>query len=294
MKKLDHPNIVKLIDYSDSSHAVKEDGTKISVNYIAMEYEENGEVFDYVAQTGKFSEKESRYFFHQLINALEYMHEMGYAHRDIKPENLLLDGEFNLKIADFGFATKDKVSKSKKGTYGYMAPEVLAGEPYKGVESDLFSSAVILFIFLTQHPPFVRAEPTDRYYKRIAEERFDKFWSTYEDDNLSQSFIDLFTKMVSYDSTQRLTLKEVKEHEWFNGPVSTPSEMKRAFARRKLLLAPIESTPKASDEPKVEPPKTTKKSKKIKKFTKFFDVKDGDDLVDGKHIYRLSFSSASD
>jgi len=280
MKQLNHLNIIRLVDYSDKSTAIKENGSKINVNYIAMEYAENGELFDYVAQTGKFSEPEARFYFHQLIGALEYMHSEGYAHRDIKPENLLLDGEFNLKIADFGFATKDSVSKSKKGTYGYMAPEVLAGEEYRGEEADLFASAVILFILLCQHPPFVRAEPTDRYYKRIVNGRYDKFWKVYEDDGFSESFIDLFSKMIAYDSTDRLTLKEVKDHEWFNGPVCSPADIIENFNQRRTTIKRASLDKPEEEEDRGSKKRKTTKRKKEKKFTKFFDVGDGDDLID--------------
>ena len=40
-----------------------------------------------------------------MIAGLEYLHKKGVSHRDIKPENLLLDGDDNLKISDFGMAT---------------------------------------------------------------------------------------------------------------------------------------------------------------------------------------------
>ena len=69
-----------------------------------LEYAGGGELFDYVAETGKFSEKVARTYFHQMMNGVHYMHERGYANRDIKPENLLLSNNFVLKIADFGFS----------------------------------------------------------------------------------------------------------------------------------------------------------------------------------------------
>lgn len=278
MKSFDHPNIVKLKGNSNESYAVKEDGSKISVNYIAMEFAENGELFDYVAQSGKFSEKEARFYFHQLIDTLEYMHKMGYAHRDIKPENLLLDDKFNLKVADFGFTTKSKISQSKKGTYGYMAPEILAGETYIGADGDLFASAVILFILLSQHPPFVKAEKPDRYYKRIIEGNFDKFWEFYDDDGFTDDFVDLFSKMVAYDSTDRMTLEEVKQHPWYKGPVDSHTTIMKNFSKRQRV---VKNLPHDDDAP--EEVKSPKKVKKTKKFTKFFDVDDGDDLINGKH-----------
>lgn len=114
----------------------KQDGTTpFEVIYILMEFAANGELFDMISNTGKFTEKTARYFFHQLLNVLEHMQNtVGICHRDLKPENVLIDEEFNLKVADFGFATtlKGKNGSGKldsyKGTLGYMPPEQLAGK----------------------------------------------------------------------------------------------------------------------------------------------------------------------
>lgn len=64
------------------------------------------------------------------MQGLDYCHMKGIAHRDLKPENLLLDGQYVLKIADFGFAApvmgKDGEGQlfTKLGTHNYMAPEI--------------------------------------------------------------------------------------------------------------------------------------------------------------------------
>lgn len=283
MENLNHPNLVKMVGYSDSSVAIKEDGSELPVNYIAMEYAENGEIFDFIAESGKFSEREARFYFHQLIESLEYMHTTGYCHRDIKPENLLLDEDYNLKVADFGFTTKAKVSSSKKGTYGYMCPEILAGEKYKGDEADLFASAVILFILLSQHPPFVKAEPTDRYYKRIAKDngaQIDKFWKVYEDEGFSESFKDLFSRMCAYDPADRLTLQEVKDHEWYIGDKCTADEILTLFNQRKTMIQSKNKFDISKAQKGSSKKRKTTKSKKNKKFTKFFIADDGDLLID--------------
>jgi serine/threonine protein kinase len=81
-------------------------------------------------------------------------------HRDLKIENLLLDKEYQLKIADFGLSITKQgnyglgVMYSKVGTRNYMAPEVLEQRPYRGTAVDIFASGVILFIMITGTMPF--------------------------------------------------------------------------------------------------------------------------------------------
>ena len=110
------------------------------------------------------------------------MDSRGYCHRDLKPENIFLDHEFDLKLADLGFATKlDKVPGREMlveylGTPGYMAPEQIEGLPYSGQAVDIFASGVILFILMTQHPPFVNSASNDKLYKYIKCNRTDVFW----------------------------------------------------------------------------------------------------------------------
>ncbi|CAI2367630.1 unnamed protein product [Moneuplotes crassus] len=277
MKELDHPNILKLVDYNTDAKAIRADGSKLKLQYMAIEYAEGGELFDFISDTGRFSEEHARYFYHQLIDALEHMHEKGYKHRDIKPENILLDKKFQLKLGDFGFATKEEMSHTRKGTYGYMAPEVLAKQPYRGEEADLFASAVILFILVTEHPPFLRAETSDRYYKLIASGRWEEFWDIDSDLPLSKSFIDFFTRMVSLDPVERMTLSELKAHEWFNGPVPSDKEIYESFKKRRKI---IKKNQKKDSHDKKKDHIEENKAQYDVKYTKFYVVDNAETLVD--------------
>jgi serine/threonine protein kinase len=68
------------------------------------ELAKGGELFYYVKNSGAFSERHARHLFDQMLDALEFLHGQGQCHRDLKPDNVLLTENFEIKLADFGFA----------------------------------------------------------------------------------------------------------------------------------------------------------------------------------------------
>lgn len=222
------------------------------------------------------------------------MHQNGYFHGDLKLENILIDDQFNLKLADFGFASKLKTSSSCKGTFGYMAPELIEGQEYDCAQADLFASAVILFILLTQHPPFDRAQNNDKHYRRIINEDWTRFWHFYED-NISETFKDLFKNMVSADPSERFNMQQVKDHPWFNGPVASYEEVFNILSARQRILAikrenimDYENIAKqASECDEDEPMQSETKEASVvvespvkTRYTRLFNVTDGDEILD--------------
>lgn len=110
----------------------KKSGKSRKVDYIVLELGQGGELFDFIAISGRFEESLARYFFKQFMEGLDHCHRKGVAHRDLKPDNLLLDHKFELKIADFGFAAPVEGRDGSGylttglGTFNYMAPEIHA------------------------------------------------------------------------------------------------------------------------------------------------------------------------
>lgn len=233
MAELNHPHLCKVVDYNDCACLKTKTGQKATVSYIAMEYAQEGEIFEWITKTGKFSESEARYYFHQLINALEYMHNQGFYHRDIKPENLLLDSDYNLKIADFGFTTKNPVSDNRKGTLPYMAPEILLGRKYNASDADLFGAAVTLFNLVTRHTPFKKASGDDAIYRYVINGDMEAFWNAHSGENVSDSFKDLFQRMIDPNPCNRLSIKDIKTHRWFKGAKPSYDQINSSFAVKK-------------------------------------------------------------
>lgn len=140
MRKLDHPRILKLhevIHLEDSIHLV-------------LDLAEGGDLLKRVIAKGKFPESQVKEFMVGLLEVLIYLHERGVVHRDIKLENILLASKGPIKdfiLADFGLAIDHNESsmKSRCGSPGYIAPEILKKQKYSE-KVDIYSAGVICFI----------------------------------------------------------------------------------------------------------------------------------------------------
>jgi serine/threonine protein kinase len=161
--RLTHPNIAAVYEYG-------EDG---DIAYIAMEYVVGRELKSCFSKGERFSIKDALHVMHQLLDALEYSHERGVVHRDIKPSNIILTGNNQVKVVDFGIARIDSSELTQAGmvlgTPAYMSPEQFKGWPADR-RSDIYSSGVILYHLLTGERPFIANSPTALMHKVLFEE----------------------------------------------------------------------------------------------------------------------------
>ena len=216
-----HPNIVEMTDFFEDD-----------VNYY-IEMVPHGlpgmDLFDYIEMRTTMEEAECRNIFCQVVAALHHLHTKALVvHRDIKDENIVLDGENQVKLIDFGSAAYIKSGPFDVfvGTIGmpfrlipslsslyeqqlihpvdYAAPEVLQGKSYRGKEQDVWALGILLYTLVYKENPFYSIDEIMDHELRIP-------WI------MSESSIDLIKGMLERDVDRRLSIGQVMEHEWCSG-----------------------------------------------------------------------------
>jgi serine/threonine protein kinase len=150
LASLDHPNIIRVIDYDESPGRLA----------IIMEYLTGSDLSTILKTRGAFSPENVKDIFRQIMSAFQYAHEQGIVHRDIKPSNIFITEKGQVKILDFGiakiFGTGDDMTSTgaQIGTLIYMSPEQVKGDKSIDHRSDIYSLGVTLYSMLKGKPPY--------------------------------------------------------------------------------------------------------------------------------------------
>ena len=203
LKRLKHRNVIQLYEIMESKTNL----------YIIMEYCEGKELFDYIVKNKFLSEKEACFFFQQIIDGVEYLHLSNITHRDLKPENLLLDKNNRICISDFGLSTitddMNSLLETPCGTPSYAPPEMLRGDKYNGVFTDIWSCGIILYSMLVGSLPCAESKE-ELIYKNIMNHNY------YFPNYLSKEAIDLMENILNVNPDERYNFDQIKSHKWFN------------------------------------------------------------------------------
>ncbi len=162
--KLDHPNIVKILDFGP---------TESGAPYMVLQYAPGMTLQEYLAANGPMKEADASRLFSQVCQALDHAHARGVFHRDLKPSNVILVNQrgeglqdCTVKLIDFGVAKIKQQTQEPTivqgrtivGTPSYMPPEVINGKEFDA-RSEIYSLGCLIFEAIAGRPPF-RAEST--------------------------------------------------------------------------------------------------------------------------------------
>jgi serine/threonine-protein kinase len=145
--RLTHSRIAAIYDYGEDS----------DLAYIVMELVNGDTLYHHMQNKAQFGLKEIGEIIRQLLDGLDYAHNLGVVHRDIKPSNILVNDDGRIKISDFGIARLDTSTLTQvgeiMGSPSYMSPEQIVGTAVDA-RTDIYSVGVIAYELLTGTKPF--------------------------------------------------------------------------------------------------------------------------------------------
>ncbi|KAK9484413.1 kinase-like domain-containing protein [Lipomyces starkeyi] len=195
LRNYPHRNVVDMLDFFEDE-----------VNYY-IEMAPHGipgmDLFDYIELRTNMEEAECRSIFYQVASAVDHLHKVGVVHRDIKDENIILDGDGNIKLIDFGSAAylKNGPFTVFVGTIDYAAPEVLRGQSYGGREQDVWAAGILLYTIMYKENPFYDSNEIINSELRIP------YRMSAESENLMR-------RMLNREVARRPTMEEVLKDPW--------------------------------------------------------------------------------
>ncbi|XP_062320547.1 NUAK family SNF1-like kinase 2 [Osmerus eperlanus] len=201
MSSLNHPYIITIYEVFENKDKI----------VIVMEYASRGDLYDYICEKQRITEYEARHFFRQIVSAVQYCHQNGIVHRDLKLENILLDGNGNIKIADFGLSNlyhKDGYLQTFCGSPLYASPEIVNGLPYKGPEVDTWSLGVLLYTLVHGAMPF-----DGHNHKNLVQQIST---GNYRKPTNPSDACGLIRWMLMVNPERRATIEEIAGHWWLN------------------------------------------------------------------------------
>ena len=157
MKLVHHPHVVRLYEVIDTQ-------TKL---YLVLELADGGDMYDYIMRHEGvgLDESAARKYFRQIVQAIQYCHELHVVHRDLKPENVVFFQKLGLvKLTDFGFSNNfdpGEQLQTSCGSLAYSAPEILLGDSYDAPAVDIWSLGVILYMLVCGAAPFQEANDSE-------------------------------------------------------------------------------------------------------------------------------------
>eukprot|EP01039_Chlorochromonas_danica_P003691 gene3691-4038_t len=263
MKKLLHPNILRLFEVLDDP--------RVNKIYLVLEYVKMGDLVNILkkrSEMNKDKEKDKEKgddsftpltdlevwnILRQLIAGIRYLHFQNIVHGDIKPQNLLLGENGILKIADFGISQMLSGAEQKlldaAGTPAFMAPELCEKKCFSGQLADIWAMGATAFMLRFGHPPFL-AKNIIHLFSKICNDPL--VFPGPCDPGLRSAM----EAMLEKDPAKRITMAALASHPWLRVPPPvTPrtAMVSRASTAVAATRSPPPATP-AKGPPTSNPP----------------------------------------
>jgi serine/threonine protein kinase len=164
--RLDHPNIVRALDYGDTG----------STPYLVMEFVEGESLGQKIERDGPLPESEAIRLIAQVAQGLHRAHKQGLIHRDVKPDNILVTPDGQAKLADLGLVKEVDADLNLTrtgrglGTPHFMAPEQFRNAKNADVRCDVYSLGATLYMMVSGELPFRSNGPLDAWMKKMQNE----------------------------------------------------------------------------------------------------------------------------
>ncbi|KAL7510571.1 hypothetical protein ACHAXN_010363 [Cyclotella atomus] len=206
MSGLHHRYICPMIDYFEEDRC----------HFVVMELEKGGDLCERINEKVCYSEPDAMIVVRNICEAMEFVHDKGFAHCDIKPRNYLLHSkkdDLDVRLADFGFAQHVHAPNSltsQCGTPFFVAPEVINRKPYDQ-KVDMWSIGVTAYLLLCGETPF-NGKNRQQLFRRISCDD-----PTFPDDkwgHISDEAVDFVRKLLTKDPAKRLSATEALRHRW--------------------------------------------------------------------------------
>jgi len=204
-RSLHHPGVVGFEHFFEDSENV----------YILLEICTNQTMSELVRRRKRLTELEAQCYLIQVLSAVRYLHQHRVIHRDLKLGNLFLSEKMEIKIGDFGLATKLEFDGERKrticGTPNYIAPEVLEGKSGHSYEVDVWAVGVIMYTLIVGKPPFETSD-VKTTYRRIRMLAY----TFPETVTISEAAKSLIARILVADPAKRPSIDEVLAHQFFH------------------------------------------------------------------------------
>ncbi|XP_071838873.1 testis-specific serine/threonine-protein kinase 3-like [Apostichopus japonicus] len=203
LANLDHVNIIQFIDLF-----------KVGKNPVmVMEHAMGGTLATLIRTNRKLRNDLATKLTNQLAKAIIFLHNHNIAHCDIKSENILLDGEKNVKLCDFGFAEDVRIHSDGevvwKGSVAFSSPEGITRVSRDLMAGDVWSFGVVVFNMVTGYLPFGSQGVADILHRIGEPLRWPRPLKTVND--RCREFVEM---VLERDVAKRQTMEQLKDHPW--------------------------------------------------------------------------------